>query len=90
MPLVLYVADRSPRTVSLMRRLQIWLATQKDQNRYARCFFADRRHLLGLEPYLLDDVGLTREDVLSGVPLRYGVENRNCATLVLNSVEDVS
>jgi len=71
MPLVLYLpASHYKGDTSPARRLQLWLATQKDGCRRAERFLSDRRHLLELDRRLLDDVGLTREDVLRNVPFR--------------------
>lgn len=72
MPLTLYLpADRAENT-RLTRRIQLWLAAQKDGCRCAERFLLDRRHLLELDGRLLADVGLTREDVLRNMPFRCG------------------
>lgn len=73
MPLVLHLpAGRRDGDTPPASRLRLWLAALHDECRRAERFLLDRRHLLELDGRLLDDVGLTREDVLQGMRFRCG------------------
>ena len=74
MPLVLHLPADHSLNARPMRRTQLWLAAQCRQWRHAPRYFADRRHLLEMDERLLQDVGLTREDVVRGVPFLHGAE----------------
>lgn len=75
MPLVLHLPADHPLNVRPARRAQLWLEAQCRQWHRAPRFFADRHHLLKLDARLLSDVGLTREDVVRGVPFLHGAES---------------
>ena len=74
MPLVLYLPADHPADARLVRRVQVWLEAQYHQWHRAPRFFADRHHLLELDARLLSDLGLTREDVVRGVPFLHAAE----------------
>ncbi len=74
MPLVLYLPADQPLNAGPVRRTQLWLGAQRHQWRRALRYLADRRHLMELDARLLGDVGLTREDVVRGVPFLHGAE----------------
>ncbi len=76
MPLVLYLpASHHGKDAPRVSWLRFWFAAQRDGCRRAERFLSDRRHLLEVDGRLLDDVGLTREDVLRNVPFRCGVQD---------------
>ena len=74
MPLVLYLPPDQSLNAGPVRRVQLWLEAQRHQWHRAPRYFADRRHLLELDVRLLQDVGLTREDVVRGLPFLHGAE----------------
>ena len=66
MPIVLHLPAHHDAAPLLTRRLRVALAAWSSGMRLGARAFRDEAHLREMDPRLLADVGLTREDVARG------------------------